>query len=109
MNVRIYEATLAINNKERKLTKSIARQFPISSGQVRARKLEQGCRQPQAICKVQGATLGKEYWTWLYLVHDEVAGLKWVAVNELESGYKKMVLDRGGLVDDPALVPTVIL
>lgn len=109
MKINLYEATITVNEKERRLTKAIAKQFPIISGRERCHNLETGIAQPEPLCKVAGLVLGKELWTWLYLIEDEVAGLKWVAVNELDPGYKKIIVERGGQIDDPAAVPTVIL
>ena len=55
-----------------------------------------------------GSVLGSTY-RWLYLVEDEEAGLGWVAAMEVGIEFAEMVLERGGWVDKPADVPTVIL
>ena len=108
MRVKVHEVTLTVNEKEKRLTKVIARQFPILDGRERWRAAELGQVQPEPICKVMGSVLGSTH-RWLYLVSNEEAGLAWVAATEMGIEYAEMVLERGGWVDKPADVPTAIL
>ena len=108
MKVKIHEVTLIVNEKERRLTKSIAKQFPILDGDKRWRAAEKGQPQPEPICKVLGSVLDSTH-RWLYLVQDEVAGLGWVAPCEAQRDFARVIVERGGWIDVPANVPTVIL
>lgn len=109
MKVKIYQATLTIDEKLVKLTKAIARQFPVLDAQGRWRKIENGDKVTSPICKVNAETIKRDYlWPWLYLIQTD-NGLAWVAANTPGDEYAARVISRGGYVDDPMTVPTVIL
>lgn len=107
MKIKLYEARIKVGESERRLTKAVAKQFPVISGRERAHALEVGNEQPQPLCKVYGRTLGVD-WTWLYLLPDE-NGYRWVGVYEVHEDYVDVVERSGGKVDKPAEVPTIIL
>ena len=50
MQVKVHEVTLTVNERERRLTKAIAKQFPILDGKGRWRAAELGQSQPDPIC-----------------------------------------------------------
>ncbi len=106
MKVRISRVFLTIEDREVRLTKSMAKQFPILDGAARWRAAEHGEAQPEPICKVAGRVLGQS-WSWLYLVEDEVAGLGWVAAMQPDPRLADTIVEHGGWVDDPSQVPTV--
>lgn len=108
MKIQVCMAYVVTEEKKVRLTKAVAKQFPIFSGSDRARALEQGIEQSKPLGKVMGQTLSKP-WTWLYLLADEVSGYAWVGVNELHPDYVKSVLAHGGLVENPADVPLIVL
>ena len=108
MKVEIYRAILTVEKRKERLTRTIAKQLPILDGKRRWDAAAEGKPQPEPICKVAGKTLGQPY-RWLYLVPDEVAGLGWVAATEMHPEMAKAVITRGGWVDNPSKVPTVIL
>lgn len=108
MEVQIYRAILIIEGRKEQFTKSRAKQLPILSGGDRWRAAEKGEPQPEPICKVAGKVLGQSY-GWMYLVEDPVAGLGWVAAMQPNQKYAESILGRGGWVDHPEDVPTVIL
>lgn len=108
MKIRTSQVFLMVKDREVRLTKSVAKQLPILDGQARWRAAERGEPQPQPICKVIGKVLGQN-WSWMYLVEDDVAGLGWVAAMQPDPRFAEMIVERGGWVDDPAQVPTVIL
>jgi hypothetical protein len=109
MKVNILEARLVFEKKVVKLTRSVARQFPIRDGQQRAFALENGERVDLPICKVLGKTLGKRFMKWLYLVEDPVSGYAWVPAHTPDEYLVKVIEQAGGQTDDPLLVPTVVL
>jgi len=100
MKVDIYIATIQTELREVRLTKNIAKQFPIRYGSDRWDRYVRGEDVPRALCKIRGATIGTS--GWLILVEDDVAGLAWdvpVMNDELvKSGF-----------DDLTEIPTVIL
>ena len=104
MEIEIYRAYLVIESKREKLTRTIAKQFPIRPGN--ARSLYSPNKEP--ICKVRGATLG-HIATWLYLVQDEEAGLAWEPANMVREDLVKDFRAKGWHVDTPEDVPTVVL
>ena len=108
MTIEIYRASLTVEKRKERLTRAIAKQFPILDGQKRWNAAEDGEPQPEPICKVLGKTLGQSY-RWLYLVPDEVAGLGWVAATEMHPKMAEAVIAKGGWADNPSEVPTVIL
>ncbi len=109
MQVKIHQAELLISKKFVKLTKSVAKQFPILDARDRWFKMESGEDVPVPICKVNADTIKPKYpWTWLYLI-EIPNGLAWVAANEPGPEYAATVAERGGYVDVPESVPTVIL
>ena len=99
VQVTIHTATLTIEEQTVKLTKGIAKQFPVLPLTTRWDEIVAGTpREP--ICKVNGEALGKTA-QWYYLVQDDAAGLAWVEPivrNDILKGY-----------DDLAEVPTVVL
>ena len=105
MNVKIYQAKLVIEGKEKVLTRSIAKQFPTHS--VEARSVLAG-EAKEPICKVRGDVLGCMS-TWYYLVEDEEAGLAWEPAAIYGEKYAVAMREKGYHEDDPASVPTVIL
>ena len=108
MEVRVSQVFLFVEDRKVRLTKSMARQFPILDGGKRWRAAEHGRPQPEPICKVTGKVLGQS-WSWMYLVEDEVAGLGWVAAMQPDPRFAETILKRGGWIDEPGQVPTVIL
>ncbi|MFQ5614732.1 MAG: hypothetical protein ACE5H9_21640, partial [Anaerolineae bacterium] len=98
-----------IKENEEKLTKAIARQFPILSGQERFDAAMAGESQPDAICKILGITLGVSAHKWLYLVEDKEGGLAWVPPVLIYKALADSVIQKGGWIDDPAKVSTVVL
>lgn len=104
MKVKIYQAKLVIEGREKALNKSIAKQFPVRP--VDARMVSAG-QAKEPICKVWGELLGRI--GWLYLVEDEVAGLAWEPPVLYGEDYGAKMREAGNHVDDLASVPTVIL
>lgn len=110
MEVEIYRVTLTIEKRKVRLTKAIAKQFPILDGGKRWRAAERGEEQPTPSCKVRAKVLNKDsYRNWLYLVKDNEAGLGWVAPCVPMDSFALSIVKSGGWVDTPAEVPTVIL
>jgi hypothetical protein len=109
MQVKIYEATLTINEVERPLTRKMARQFPVLDHAARFDAAMVGDAQPVPILKVAAATLSVTMYKWLYLVEDDESGLGWVAPVTVAAEFGAKVVEGGGWVDNPANVPTVIL
>ncbi len=108
IQVNVHRAYLVIEDRKEKLTKAIARQFPILEGRQRWDAALAGEPQPEPICKVRGEVL-KQPFNWMYLVEDEEAGLGWVAAMQPDEKFAETILARGGWVDEPSQVPTVIL
>jgi len=108
MEVKIYRASLTIEGRQERLTKSIAKQLPILRSMDRWQAAEKGEPQPEPICKVSGHVL-EQMFDWMYLVEDPVAGLCWVAAMQPNENYAKAIIKNGGWVDHPEDVPTVIL
>jgi len=108
MKVEICRVILTIEKRKERLTRAIAKQFPILDGNKRWDAAENGEPQPDPICKVAGNTLGQSH-RWYYLVPDEVAGLGWVAATQMHPRMAEAVIARGGWVDNPSEVPTAIL
>ena len=108
MLVKIYQATIVIQKKERRLTKAVAKQFPFQHWEIRWNKAIRGKVARGPLCKVAGKTLRQAH-TWLYLVEDKEAGLAWVPAVIPPDHMRQAFRERGGWVDDPAQVPTVIL
>jgi len=108
MEVKIYRASLTIEGRKERLTKSMAKQLPIQPWGDRWRAAEKGEPQPEPICKVSGHVL-EQMFDWMYLVEDPIAGLGWVAAMQPNEKYAKAIIERGGWVDHPEDVPTVIL
>jgi hypothetical protein len=108
MEVDIHRVFLTVEGRREKLTKSIAKQLPTLDGKLRWRAAELGEDAPEPICKVMGSVLGHT-WDWMYLVKDEAAGLGWVAAMQIDEDFAVTIIERGGWVDDPSKVPTVIL
>ena len=109
IEVQIHRAYLVVEGKRVKLTKSIAKQFPVLNATARWDAAVMGEPQPEPLCKVAGKVLGEELYAWMYLVPDEEAGLGWIAAMQPSEGMVQRILERGGWVDDPSRVPTVIL
>ena len=105
MKVEVFQAFLTIEGKRLRLTKAIAKQFPICAGTVRMVAAGQA---KDPICKVRGAVLGRTF-GWLYLVEDAVAGLVWEPACIYRGEYAERMREKGYNVDEPALVPMVIL
>jgi hypothetical protein len=109
MKVKVYQAILTIGKRQVRLTKSIAKQLPILDGRKRWRAAEQGEPQSEPIAKVIGKTLGEDLHIWMYLIEDPEAGLGWVAAMNPHPDYAKDIVERGGWIDHPENVPTIIL
>jgi len=108
MEVEVYQAILTVEKRKVRLTKSIAKQFPVRPAMDRWRAAEKGETQPAPICKVPGSALGHPF-EWMYLIEDPVAGLAWVAAMQPRADFAKAIVDRGGWIDHPDDVPTVII
>lgn len=108
MKIELVTAYIVTESQRQKLTKAIAKQFPIVNTAPRWRAMEKGQDVVLPICKVNGKTLGSSH-QWLYLVPDDEAGYVWVAAMQPEPGYARTITERGGYVDNPAAVPTAIL
>jgi hypothetical protein len=108
MDVQIYVAKLVVEGVSKNLTKTVAKQFPILPRRDRWDAATSGQTQPKPICKVNGKTLSEPS-DWLYLVEDKTAGLAWVVPAIFHTAYTETVLERGGWVDHPEEVPTIIL
>jgi hypothetical protein len=108
MQVNIHRAYLVIEDRQEKLSKALARQLPILDRTQRWDAAMAGEPQPEPICKVKGEVL-KQPFNWMYLVEDEEAGLGWVAAMQPDERFAKTILSKGGWVDEPSQVPTVIL
>jgi hypothetical protein len=108
MEIQICRAYIVTEEGRTKLTKTIAKQFPILPGNSRARRLESGEEVEVPLCKILGKTLGDSN-HWLYLIPFKMTGYAWVQVNELIANYEALILERGGQVDDPSKVPMAIL
>lgn len=119
MKVKVYLAYLVVNEKEVRLTKSIARQFPLLDARARLRKAEAGEEAREPIGKVRIKALGhpetsgyKGVWAprgWVYLVEDAEAGLAWVSPIVPMAKLAEAIMKAGGWVDHPEEVPTIIL
>jgi len=108
VDVQIFQAKLTIEEKTVKLTKSVAKQFPIRSGRERWDAVVKGKDVPQPLGKVAGKMLGA-VGEWLFLVKDEEAGLVWVPPTSFFSALAEQVRARGNKEDNPSEVPTLIL
>lgn len=108
MEIEIYRAFIVVEERKERLTKAIAKQLPILDGKKRWDAAQAGEPQPRPMCKIVGKTLDQPY-RWFYLVPDEEAGLGWVAATEMHPKMAETVIARGGWVDNPSEVPTVIL
>lgn len=108
MEVKVYQATLTTEEKTVRLTKPIAKQFPIRSGTRRWDAIVKGEDVPKAIGKVVGKTLGASS-EWLFLVEDKEAGLAWVPPALFYPALAEKILARGTELDNPSGVPTLIL
>lgn len=75
MKINVIQARVVTEEGSVKLTKSVAKQFPLKWG-YEGRELT---RKQTPICKVLGATLGPnaQKIRWLFLVADEMAGYVW--------------------------------
>lgn len=105
MKVKLYQATLTIEGKEQKLTKAIAKQFPVMPFSTRS-CLVHLVNEPIAKISAHVLGLGKG---WLYLVEDSEMGLRWEPPIEYfgspERGEGARV--KGYNVDTPNEVPTI--
>lgn len=109
MKVEVHQATLTVEGKIVKLNKAVAKQFPILNAEKRWRAMEKGELVAKPIAKVAGRVLYQQSYLWMYLVPDPTAGLAWVAAMQTAPAYEASIIERGGYVDDPASVPTIIL
>lgn len=108
IEVEVFRAYLVIEERREKLTRAIARQFPILDESERWDAAIEGKHQPEPICKVRGEVLCQPY-RWMYLVPDEEAGLGWGAAIQPAEEMAQRIVEHGGWVDHPAEVPMVIL
>lgn len=93
IEVQVFQATLLIEERRVRLTRSIAKQLPILDGHKRWDAAVDGEPQPEPICKVAGKILGQSY-SWMYLVEDPEAGLGWVAATQMCEGMAEKVLEQ---------------
>lgn len=108
MKIKLVEAYVITKESERRLTKAIAKQFPVREFGKRGFRLENGQPVDEPICKVRGETLGL-VGTWYYLVEDVKAGYIWEHAFIVKENYAKILAKRGVHADDPSQVPTAIL
>jgi hypothetical protein len=108
VKIQICRAHIVTEEGKTKLTKAVAKQFPILPGNSRAARLEAGKEVEAPLCKVLGATLGDPN-HWLYLIPFALTGYAWVQVNDTLPRYAESIIERGGQVDRPVEVPMVIL
>lgn len=104
MKVKVYQARLVIEGREKVLNKSIAKQFPVRPTDTRT--VSAGSAK-EPICKIRGDVIGRI--GWLLLVEDEVAGLAWEPAVLYGEAYGAKMKEAGHNVDDLVSVPTVIL
>jgi len=100
MQIKLCEAWIVTENTRRRLTKSMARQFPIRRGwarQIRLVPLE------TPVCKIRGKAIGHRG-AWLYLIPDDEAGYIW-----LQPAHSASFTAEGGVTFTPDMCPTVIL
>jgi hypothetical protein len=105
VKVRMHVITLIIGEKEKTLTKSIARQFPYISpvtADEHARKIHLLQNDPipsfPPICKVQASAIENGRRGWWVLIEDEYTGsLSWT---DLQDEYPRW--------DKPSDIPTVM-
>jgi len=113
MKIEVVRAWIVTDEGKARLTKAVAKQFPVRNNNDRIDAMERGeAEQPSPIGKVLATVfLGKEGWGWFILVRDELAGYAWVrpAAYPAASDYRTTVLARGGWEDDLSTIPTIIL
>lgn len=114
MEVKIHQAFLVIKGREVRVTKSIAKQFPLRTwrnqmGEDRSLRMLTGRPTPKPICKVQARTLDKGLSGWMILVPDNEAGLVWVRPVLVPLGNQERIKEEGGHWDVLSEIPTVIL
>lgn len=107
MEVKIHVATLKIEEKEVPLTLKIAKQFPVKPHSFRFDRAVEGLPTFQPICKVLGKTIGQPR-EWMYLVLYG-SDLYWEAPAVFDKSYEDKIVERGGWVDHPENVPTIVL
>lgn len=106
MKVKVHQAVLVVEGRERSLTRAIARQFPVAEFGKRFDLAVVDVEAPKPICKVMGSSFDKDRSdSWLLLVEDEVSGLEWQhPVLEVERTIKMVKW-----FDDLKAIPTVVL
>lgn len=116
MEVNVHQAFFTVKGREIRLTKSVAKQFPLrhhgytpNRGISRANRMLQGKPYEEALCKTQARTLDRDLSGWMLLVKDEEAGLIWVRPVRVGYSNQKTVRERGGCWDVLSTIPTVIL
>lgn len=109
MEVAIYQASLTVEGRRTRLTKAIAKQFPVHHWYDgdRSAKVSAGHSVPSALCKVQASTLVRDTGGWLILIRDDVAGLLWTRPAPCSPRLSDPQTDKAW--DDLVKIPTVIL
>jgi len=107
--VKVCEVRLSSELGERRLTKAIAKQFPLKFGSERF-DLAVTCQpKPEPICKVLAGTLERDALGWLVLTEDPIAGFAWFRPVTGDKKLEQSLIDRGSWIDDLATIPTAIL
>lgn len=114
MEIELYRAVLVVEKKKIKLTKAVARQFPLIDGYTRLRKAQTGQEAEEPIAKVRAQALkhpdaSELAGGWFYLVEEEEGGLAWTPAITPMAKYAEKIIEHGGWVDHPENVPTIIL
>lgn len=110
IEVEIYRVYLTTEKERVRLTKAIAKQFPIAQSRHRVDLACRGQEAPKPICKVLAGVLDNVQSTsiWLVLVPND-DGLRWEYPATFAGEFESSVLKRGGWVDDLSTIPTVVL
>lgn len=107
IEVKVHVAYITVRGESKRLTKAIAKQFPVKGD--RSTSAMRGTEEPEPLCKINAATIDKDYTGWFLLVPDPIAGLVWTRPADFREDFLPSVLDRGGWYDNMEAIPTVIL
>jgi len=106
IEVEVYKVSLVCEKRRTPLTLRVAKQFRVDHN-IRPRHAETNKPGDPVIAKIPGHVLGYDH-IWLLLVSTE-NGLEWHAPAWFIPSVTKTIIERGGWVDDPTKVPTIIL